>query len=381
MDRHIDLVMLSRFGRSDGGMETWAYGFIPSLLRSDKKNFLHVYGIEEKGQQNNVKQLLSAIDSDSRDRFQVTLYPCKKSRIPYFFQMFLQMKRAKFFDCPEIVLGVGGVFELLLLIFIKKYKKSKKILWLRTIFFNEKANRMPSFLLPILRRLEFFLLKKIDILIANGKDIADYYAKYGLNVTVIHNGIDITKWEGALPLLQPPISVAYIGRLAKVKGICEFLEAVRIIKSGSMAANFVFHVLGTGPFEKEAQVLASEQKLIYYGLVANNELPNMMAQFDVCVALTWAAEVDGGGGTSNALLEQMASGRVIVAWDNVIFRQVLNEDSGYLIKQGDAKAMVDAFYQILDDAMLAKSKAIAAKRIIANYSLEAQINKFNYFLL
>jgi glycosyltransferase involved in cell wall biosynthesis len=109
-------------------------------------------------------------------------------------------------------------------------------------------------------------------------------------------------------------------------------------------------------------------------------MPQVLSEMHICVALTYvrgeADDFSGGGGVSNALLEQMAAGRIIVAWDNAAFRQVLDERSAFLAPQGDREALLDALTQIHADPRAAEEKARTAAEIARGYSFESHLDRF-----
>ena len=95
------------------------------------------------------------------------------------------------------------------------------------------------------------ILRRADLLIANGDDTAAHYRARGFDVTVIKNAVDLKRWTMAPPKLKPPLHVAFIGRLAQVKGINEFLAAAREM-AGNRGGPFVFHLAGDGPARDDA---------------------------------------------------------------------------------------------------------------------------------
>jgi len=375
----LDLIMLSDFGPSAGGRETWACNFIPLLLRMNRDVRVSIYGLSKAGIDNST-YILDGVDVNDRERVKLVFFkePNKK-RCPLFFYMLIQLRRyarSKDFKQADILLGVGVLSEMLLMLFAFRPKCSKSILWLRSIFCSEKANRVPRFLLPFLRWAEIFFLKKADIMLANGDDIMSYYKQYGLKVDVIKNGVDRQKWAMPLPEFKLPLKIAFVGRLAKAKGIEEFLHVAQKIKKDRYNKELEFHVVGDGPFLNLVKKLADDGVLIYHGVVENKQVKKYLAMFDVCVALTFSAKINGGGGTSNALLEQMAAGRAIIAWDNEHFRQLLNDDSAYFVRQGNTDELVQVMYNVIEDVprAITKSKLVASE--VLKYSLERQMNKF-----
>jgi glycosyltransferase involved in cell wall biosynthesis len=381
-EKRLDLVMLSNFERSGGGMETWAAGFIPSLLQACTQLKLCVYGMVPPGRQQQTGQILLDLPAPLAARVASRYFPVIWPGIPWFFSVFFQARRHDYpeaEEAPEWVLAVGGLFELLIVLFVPRWRGSKRAIWLRTIFFNEKAKRVPRILLPLLpllRRCEAWLLGKVDVVLANGEDIASHYGKYGLRVQVIRNGVDVQKWVLPEPRLQDPLRVAFIGRLAAAKGIREYLQMIRQLAGTSGWDSFRFSVIGEGPLAEEVRVLESQALLDFSGPVDNAELPAMLENYDICVALTLASETGGGGGTSNALLEQMSAQRVIVAWDNVIFRQLLDPDNACLVPQGDIEGLVSALLDLAGDRPAALARARRGREKMGEFSLEKQLTKF-----
>lgn len=375
-ERRLEVILLSKLGKNDGGRETWVYNFLPRLLETHEDLRLTLCGFHPEGAADPTPDLREAFRG-SLERFEVRLLPIRANRIPAFFQMlwavWISSRRPK--PAPHAVLGVGGLFEFLLILG-GAYRGSQKLIWLRTIFFNEKAGRFPQWSVPLLRKVEAMLLRRAHVTLANGDDIAEDYRARGVDVTVIKNGVDVRRWDrGALPA-APPLHVAFIGRLAKIKGVEEFLESVERIKTSDRADEIVFHVVGEQSEKTKLPSLAERGFLQVHGPVDNEVLPSLLEGIHVCVALTWARSVGGGGGTSNALLEQMAAGKLIVAWDNVIFRQVLDERSAYLVEQGDVDGLSAAFLEIARDLRAASVRASEARRAVLEFSMENQVEKF-----
>lgn len=373
----VDWVILSRLDPSAGGRETWCYSFLPTLLAAEKDIELRVYGQRIEGQPDFSETLRGAMARNDRKRLKPLLFPAVRTRLPLFFDMAKQLRAHM--ARPDVkrgryVVAAGSILEHLMVLASPKLRDSFKVAWLRCIFFDEKSDKLPAPVLALARWVEGQALKRADLLIANGDDIADYYRKrFGLDVTVIRNGIDARRWKQPLPKLGKPIRVAFIGRLTVEKGITAFLDLARIL-SGEP---FEFHVVGAeGPGEADVKAAAEQGLLHYHGIVANADLPALLGRFDACVALTRVSRDKGGGGTSNALMEQMAAGRVIVAWDNAIFRQLLNEVTAYLVPQDDVQALAAALSSIAQAPAEARAKARAAQAAVAEHSLDAQLGKF-----
>ena len=369
--------MLSNLGPAEGGRETWLYNFVPRLLQRFPTLGVRIHGFRLDGEPDNRAKLVGVVDEGDRNRISIDFVEARRGRLPNAFAFWSGLRRsARNSTQPRFVIAVGSWVELLAVLVSGAFRRSGKILWLRTIFLDEKAHRIPTAGRGLIRRTEDAILRRANLLVANGDDTAAHYRARGFDVTVIKNAVDLKRWTMAPPTLDRPLHVAFIGRLAQVKGINEFLAAAREMA----ATEFIFHVAGDGPARDDALALEREGRLRFHGPLPNEDVPGFLRNMDVCVALTFAGSDLGGGsggaGVSNSLLEQMAAGRVLLCWDNPAYRQVLDEESAYLVKQGDASAINAALTQIASDPAEAKTRAQRAAEIARGYGFEAHMDLF-----
>ncbi|MCF6109016.1 glycosyltransferase [Mesorhizobium muleiense] len=382
----IDLIMLSSFDRAGGGRETWAYNFLPLLLQEREGVQLNIYGLRNHNEADHSSEFCSYFSNHSRARVSINIFRAVKSRLPRVFLMAGSLLRSPprpddKADHVRISLGVGSVIELTMSLVFRRFRKQRRVLWLRGIYLHEKAARIPSVLTRLAQRIELMILSRADKILANGDDIADYYKALGLNVSVIKNGVDVVKWQMPPPTLKLPIKVAFIGRLSKVKGIEDFFLSMESIRTKGESRNFEFHIVGDGEYAGKASALAESGHVKYHGARPNDEIAEFLRSIDVCVALTFSSPTLGGGGTSNALMEQMAAGKIIVAWDNPHFRQLLDSSVAYLVDQGRSDQLADALLQILHERDAALVKAAAGVEVIRDYSLQSQVDRFTETIL
>jgi glycosyltransferase involved in cell wall biosynthesis len=381
--RKLALVMISNFGRADGGRETWAYQFLPRLLARNPALSTNVYALRVDGQSDNSGELIGAIAKEDRNRFSLCFLRARRNWIPNSLKMAWAMLRRGWnagerdFD---LALGVGSFVELICMLLAPGLRGTPKAIWLRTIYLDEKSHRIPEWLRPVGAAIETAVLRRAKLIIANGDDTAAHYRARGLKIEVIKNAVDLDRWRMPPPKLERPINVAFIGRLTAVKGAAEFLEVCRRTTDTGKPYDFQFHVIGDGDFADMARALAAEGRLKLHGMVPNEELPRLLEKMDVCTALTFvrqgADQKGGGSGVSNALLEQMAAGRVCLCWDNAAFRQVLDERSGYFARQGDAGELAARLKQIAENPSEALNRALTGQQLAENYGLDAHMQRF-----
>jgi glycosyltransferase involved in cell wall biosynthesis len=366
----------SRLRRSEGGRETWAHTFLPALAEALPDANLEIYGIREADSRiPDAESFQHSISA--RPNVSVEYIDVRRRWYPYFFQMWrgLYIKaRNGELPGPDCVLTLG-VFEFLMT-FMRPYRKAVRIVWLRSIFLNEKAGRIPLGLLPFARWIEALLLRRADLVLSNGEDIADYYRRRGIGVQVVKNGLDLGRWHRGARKMAAPIQVAFIGRLDEIKGIDEFTSVAAEIKCGRHAPDFEFHVAGSGVFQSSDEYRERAECFHSHGTIPNDRMPDFLERMDVCVALTRSSSSGGGAGISNALLEQMASGAVIVAWDSAIFRQVVDASEAYLVPEGDRRALADALVRIGEHPADAIQKAAQAQQKMRDFDIKERVREF-----
>ena len=382
--RKLALVMISNFGRADGGRETWAYQFLPRLLARNPALSTNVYALRVDGQSDNSGELIGAIAKEDRNRFSLCFLRARRNWIPNSLKMAWAMLRRGWnagerdFD---LALGVGSFVELICMLLAPGLRGTPKAIWLRTIYLDEKSHRIPEWLRPVGAAIETAVLRRAKLIIANGDDTAAHYRARGLKIEVIKNAVDLDRWRMPPPKLERPINVAFIGRLTAVKGAAEFLEVCWKLSTTDNRHDIRFHVIGDGEFTEQARPLERENRLVLHGMIPNDRLPTILDEMDICVALGFVGigprGRGGGSGVSNAILEQMAAGRVMLCWDNVAYRQVIGTDAGFFVSQGDTDALAQVIRSIVRDPATARSKAAAATVMAQEYGFDAHMAKFD----
>ncbi|MBY8823605.1 glycosyltransferase [Sphingomonas colocasiae] len=373
----VDLLILSNLGRSEGGRETWCYTVLPRWLKRNPNIHLRLHMLASDGKDDS-RPIIAKAFAESSDRFELVRHVAGPTRRPLFYSMLPRVRA--FYARPDVkapdVSIAMGVMEMLMQLAAPKLKNAPRIVWLRSIFWDEKSKKLPGFLHPPVRRFTARLLGGSDLLLANGDDIAEHYARYDLPVQVIKNGVELERWEMPPPSFEGPIRVAYIGRLSDAKGSLEFLSMAERIAEGPYGSHFEFHVWGFGNHEPQVVEMADRGIVKFYGRIENTDIPEKLRTMDVCVAFTRSSADSGGGGTSNALMEQLAAGRLMLAWGNRYYLQYLHEGNALLVPQDDAEAAAEALIAIHQDRAHARALAAEGNRTIQPYSVENQLPLF-----
>jgi glycosyltransferase involved in cell wall biosynthesis len=233
--------------------------------------------------------------------------------------------------------------------------------------------------LKLMEYIEVRILRSLSFVVANGWDTSSFYKEnYGIESFVIPNALVLSKYKNISKFSsnKTNLVVAYIGRLSKEKGFTEFIESIKVFNSlYPQQCSFVeFQVVGDGPL---LDLLEREKmdNVRYMGVLANNEIPKYMGSIDCGVALT-SAKTIGGGGLSHGYLELLAAGRIVLVWDNPIYRQIDCQDAVILIEEGDVRAMAAYYLDILTNRKLYEVKAENAINLADSFSIQNHFSSF-----
>jgi len=232
--------------------------------------------------------------------------------------------------------------------------------------------------------LDGLTLRRFDAVVAVSHTIAGQLREAGVpadKITVIDNGIDLTPFNSAEPILKSELNakgqllIGAVGRLVEQKGMIYFLTAARqLLKE---FPNLTFVIVGDGPDLGKLQLMAKElhieDKVRFTG--ARYDMANVYASLDV-FALASIEE-----GMPMALLEAMAS-RLPVAATAVgaVPQIVVPGETGMLVKAGDAAEMAQAIAALLRDPALRERVGANGQRKV-HERFSSQVMSQNYYKL
>ena len=150
------------------------------------------------------------------------------------------------------------------------------------------------------------------------------------------SGVNLERFE--LSALPENISFFCLSRLLKSKGVCEYLEAARIVKEKHPEVKFYL----LGKYETAMQdAVAKEyvEAFIKDGIVERfgetNDVRPYYAMSSVYVLPSYRE------GTPRTVLEAMAMGRPVITTDSQGCRECVNGENGFLVPVKDAQAVAE----------------------------------------
>jgi len=207
-------------------------------------------------------------------------------------------------------------------------------------------------LMPIVRRLLGWGLRNSAVIVQNPDD-AELLQRLGVSAEAIRlirgAGVDLSKFLPGPELQGTPV-VMMPSRLLWDKGVGEFVEAARRLRSRGAKARFVL----VGAPDPDNPAAVPEGDLRQWedeGVVEwwghRQEMQKVLPQAHV-VCLPSYRE-----GLPKVLLEAMACGRAVVTCDVPGCRDaVIHEHNGLLVPARDVEALVQAIGRLLEEALL-----------------------------
>lgn len=139
------------------------------------------------------------------------------------------------------------------------------------------------------------------------------------------------------------VKFMYIGRVMKLKGIDEYLEAAKIVKCKYPCAEFL--IAGWNEEEDYIRIVSDYEKEGYVKYIGfRNDIREQLINVH-CVVLP----SHGGEGVPNVLLESSATGRVCIGSKvNGTIDVIEDEHTGYLFEPGNTLALADKMEKFLN---------------------------------
>jgi glycosyltransferase involved in cell wall biosynthesis len=222
-------------------------------------------------------------------------------------------------------------------------------------------------------------LLKIAVVSEGLKEIFQkVYSVDAQRIVVVSNGIDLKRFKNVITkeearsrtgLPENAKVICYSGHLYQGRGIDLLLELSKQLPE------YLFVMVGGMPVDLIYWQNKAGENVIFKGHVPNGEVPDYLFSADVLV-MPYQEEVKTYRGGRNAgsmirplkLFEYMASSRPIIASDLAGLREVLTDDSAYLVKSDDPAAWYDAIIKIMDHPSLAEQVGKQARLDVMQYT-------------
>jgi glycosyltransferase involved in cell wall biosynthesis len=196
-------------------------------------------------------------------------------------------------------------------------------------------------------------------------------------IAVLENGVDLECFAiGSLPDTRGEVvRVGAVANLRPVKNIDGLIRAAASLRETLLQVQF--EVAGEGEQRHELEKLIADHRLAqHFRLLGSvSDIPAFLMRQDIAILPSHSE------GMSNALLEYMASGRMIVATDvGAASRLIRDGIHGRLVPPGDEAALAAAIAWMIQNPEAGQAMAMAARqRVQDEYSRSAMARRFEAF--
>jgi colanic acid/amylovoran biosynthesis glycosyltransferase len=192
----------------------------------------------------------------------------------------------------------------------------------------------------------------------------------------IYNGLNLAEFGRADFSSTSPLIIA-VGRLIAKKGFADLIRACGLL--AEVGKSFQCEIIGEGPLENElrAQIdqLNLQDRVALSGVKPQREIRQRLAVASVFVL---PSVVDAHGGMDNlptVIMEAMATGLPVISTDVAgIPEMVVQNETGFLVRPGDAVTLAAAIEKVLNDRSLAQKLGEAGhERAQQLFSIEENV--------
>ena len=159
------------------------------------------------------------------------------------------------------------------------------------------------------------------------------------------------------------------GRLTAQKGVDTLLRAAEIYSKKDEKP--ITLIAGDGDLREQLEKLAKELKLDSVYFLGNQNHQQMAKLFNIADVAAMPSMFEAFGLVA---IEALACGTPVIAGDIGGFKQIVNEEVGYLLKPGDYKTLAEKIITFIKDGFKEKVRNKAAAYIKQNFSWENTAN-------
>lgn len=235
--------------------------------------------------------------------------------------------------------------------------------------------RRGSWLYRGFRFLEGFIVRRADRTVcsagSSARILIEDFALAAATVTVVADGVDlevfrpdleVSDLRRRLNLPQDRLIVVFMGVMSEHQGVDLLLEAIGALRADQSMYHFLLMGYPEEGYRRRANDLGLDNCVTFTGRIEYGRAAEYLNLGDLALAPKMSDSEANG-----KILNYMACGLPVIAFDNPVNRQILGE-TGILVPSGDVGAFAEALEKIGRDEVLRKRLAVAAReRAVADH--------------
>lgn len=382
-NKEISFVIYSPFPNYSGGRETWLFNMIKRLVKMNYSITIYTFKDESYYQFFNLEKLenVKLKKCATLESFKISrLFSRSYLRIMNLLVFDIQVFLRALFSNETCFVSLGPITESLPICWLKSIKPNiKYICSVRGLHALMLTQTYPAFE-SAWNFLEKYTFKKSDTIMCNGYDTLDYVKSLGFSAKLMPNGVDFMHFKNSYEEKEDSLSLMansdtfYITSTATIqdiKGIPALIKAMKILNNDYDCPNYKVIWVGKGDssiYDQDLQKNQVRNNIVFTGERKNTV--EFLKKADVVLCLS------GGGGMSMALLEAMASGCIIIAWNTPIYTQLLEENiSAILVEENNYMQLAEKIKYVMDNKNNLIGLGIEAQKKSKVYDWENLVNR------
>ena len=191
---------------------------------------------------------------------------------------------------------------------------------------------------------------------------------------LIRRGVDFSSIDGVEPESLDSVSIVFVGRLYKWKGVDNIISA---FSKCSNYSNANLYIAGYGEDEEKIKKMCSKFDRVHFlGKVSFSRSASLMKGADIYVHGSYP-----GGALSSSLLQAMYCSCCVVASPNEGADEVVDESNGILLKSNSVKELSKGLDKVISNKKLRKSLGSKAHEDIKEkFNWDRVIDKYEELL-
>lgn len=292
---------------------------------------------------------------------QSTAKRCITDEIKRTFYVLAELKRKIKDEKPDIVhLNTPcfkyGIFRDLLCVTIAKRNRIPVVVHCRCNIQDQIKGKLARSAFSIMVR------KADKILTLNQRSFAYANCYAPGKVTVVPNYVETNSLSPRTEINQKIERVIYVGRVQKVKGAREIIQA-----AGKLPW-IEFNLIGS--VEDDIKNSPLPPNVILHGNQEHSFVLGFLEKSDIFLFPSYTE------GFANALTEAMATGLPVITTDVGANKEMIEEKGGIIVPVGDSDAVVDALHRLNENTQLRKEMSIwNVEKVRTNYLQDAVMQK------
>lgn len=297
-------------------------------------------------------------------------------RLLYNFQAFIRILVSLIFNSYEIVhihmASRGSFYRKSFIVNISKILNKKIIIHLHGACFEEFYEKESNSKQKKYISKTFQKVDKVIVLGDRWKNFIKNIAPQA-NIEVFNNSVKVPEYT--VSWNEDKINILFLGVLTKRKGIYDLIEAIKILNDKEIVRekklNFI--IGGSGKEEVQIKELISKYKLEQctemVGWVNGEKKEELLKKSQLSVLPSY------NEGLPMAILEAMSYGIPVISTDvGSISEVVKDNETGFLIKPGEAESLAKAIIKVINLEEVWKVQSMTCKELIY-----AKFNEEEYF--